>query len=193
MISDHSKGLLNKAICMSGNSFSKAWALVKDRDWNLRLAKNLGYSGKANDKDLLAFLEKPDGMSIVRAASKVLTPQEAVGLHVLFAFGPVIEPYVSKNCFIPKDPILMAREAWSNDINLLTGATSNECIISLRSNAAEMIDVMKNTKYFAPLVQLGIDVNSDKAEEYGQLVKKLYYGNSTPSESCMMPYLKVKM
>lgn len=178
---------------MSGSAFCKPWSVIPSREWPLKLAKNLGYTGKANDKDLLEFLEKPDGMAIVQAAKKVLTFEEEIGQHILYAFGPVIEPYKSANCFIPEDPILMARNAWSNNVDLMIGATSNEGILRANSEADNISDLLQNFNYFAPLNELGIDLKSDKASDYGKKIMELYYGNSKPSASNQQPYLSVKL
>lgn len=191
MISDVSKGLFHKAIPMSGSAFCKVWSQIPPREWPLKLAKHLGYTGRANEKDLLEFLEKPDGMTIVQAAKKVLTLEEEIGLHILYAFGPVIEPYVSDNCFIPKDPVLMAREAWSKDVDLLIGATSNEGILRANSEAEKISQILQNENFFAPVIELNIDVVSEKAEEYGRLIKDVYYKGTSPSASNQQPYLYV--
>lgn len=192
MISDSSRGLFNKAIPMSGTAFCKAWSLISPNEWALKLAKNLGYSGKATEKDVLTFLEKPDGMAIMQAAKKVLTFEEEIGLHILYAFGPVVEPYKSDNCFIPEDPVLMARKAWSNNLDMLIGATSNEGILRANSDAENISKLMQNERYFAPVSQLGIELDSAKAQEYGKRLKELYYGSSTPSASNQQPYLSVR-
>jgi cholinesterase len=192
MISDHSKGLFQKAIPMSGSAFCKVWAQVPPLDWPLKLAKHLGYTGKANEKDILEFLEKPDGMAIVQATKKVLTFEEEIGLHILYAFGPVIEPYVSENCFIPKDPVLMAREAWSKNVDMLIGATSNEGILRANSQAEEISRLLQNESFFAPVNELGIDVESDKAKVYGKMLMDVYYKGSKPSAANQQPYLYVR-
>lgn len=192
MLSDVSKGLFKNAILMSGSAFCKPWSLIPRLDWSLRLAKHLGYGGVAKEKDVLEFLEKPDGAAIVQAAKKVLTFEEEIGLHILYAFGPVKEPFVSKNCFIPKDPILMAREAWSKDVNLMVGATSNEGILRANCEAKKISDVLQNVNFFAPALELGVDVKSDKACDYGKQLKKVYYGSSSPSETNQLPYLYVR-
>lgn len=192
MLSDESKGLFKNAILMSGSAFCKPWSVIPRLDWSLRLAKHLGYNGAAKEKDVLEFLEKPDGATIVQAAKKVLTFEEENGLHILYAFGPVIEPYVSKNCFIPRDPILMAREAWSKDVNLMVGATSNEGLFRANFEAKKISDVMQNVNFFAPAKELGIDVKSDKARDYGKQLKKVYYGSSSPSETNQLSYLYVR-
>lgn len=193
MISDQSKGLFQKAIPMSGTAFCSAWSKIPRLDWVLRLAKTLGYTGKANDKDILNFLEKPTGTAIVQAANKVLTFEEDVGLHILYAFGPTIEPYVSKNCFIPEDPVVMARKAWSSNVDMLIGATSNEGILRINSEAEKTSKLFQNLNYFAPVSQLGLDLNSEKAKEYGKTLKKLYYGSSQVSEKNQLPYIYVRM
>lgn len=178
---------------MSGSAFCKPWSLIPPRDWPLKLANGLGYTGRANDKDLLQFLEKPDGMAIVQAAKKVLTAEEEFGLHILYAFGPVVEPYVSDNCFIPENPILMARNAWSKDVDLMIGATSNEGILRANSDAENISNILQNENFFTPLIELEIDSKSDKASEYGRKIKKVYYGDTKPSASNQQPYLSVRI
>lgn len=192
MISNHSKGLFQKAIPMSGSAFCKVWSQIPPREWPLKLASQLGYTGKANEKEILEFLEKPDGMSIVQATKKVLTFEEEIGLHILYAFGPVVEPYVSENCFIPKDPVLMAREAWSKDVDLLIGATSNEGILRANSQAKEISDLLQKVNFFAPVVELRLDEDSEKAKEYGQKLMDVYFKGSKPSASNQQPYLYVR-
>jgi cholinesterase len=192
MISNLSKGLFQKAIPMSGSAFCKVWSQIPSREWPLKLAKHLGYTGRANEKDLLEFLEKPDGMAIVQAAKKVLTVEEEIGLHILYAFGPVVEPYISDNCFIPKDPVLMAREAWSKDVDLLIGATSNEGILRVNSEADKISEVLQNVNYFAPVNELGIKAGSEKAREYGKQIMDVYYKGTKPSSNNQQPYLYVR-
>lgn len=191
MISDHSKNLFHKAIPMSGNAFCKAWASIPRKDWHLRLAKHLGYQGRANDKDILEFLEKPNGAALVQAAKRVLTFEEEIGMHILYAFGPTVEPYVTENCFIPEDPVKMASKAWSKDMHMMIGATSNEGILRANCDADKISALLQDFRYFAPLVQLGIDLKSEKAVKYGKRMKNLYYGETLPSIDNQQPYLDV--
>mgnify|MGYP002655338715 CR=1 FL=1 len=176
---------------MSGTAFCKVWSQIPRRDWTLRLAKNLGYTGPAKEVDLSEFLEKPDGMALVQAAKKVLTFEEEIGEHILYSFGPVVEPYVSNNCFIPKDPVLMAREAWSKDVDLLIGATSNEGILRANSEAEKISALLQNEKYFSPVNELGIDIGSEKARDYGRKIMDVYYKGSKPGANNQQPYLSV--
>lgn len=191
MISDQSKKLFHKAIPMSGNAFCMPWSSIPRYDWPLRLAKHLGYTGRANDKDILEFLEKPNGAALVQATKKVLSFEEEIGLHILYAFGPTVEPYVTENCFIPEDPVKMARKAWSKDMDMMIGATSNEGILRVNSDADKISALLQDSRFFAPLVQLGVDLKSEKAGVYGNQLKELYFGQSSPSVKNQQPYLDV--
>lgn len=180
---------------MSGSAFCTSWALIQRLDWAFKLAKKLGYSGENVDKEVLEFLEKPDGMALVLAAKDLLTIEQEIGMHLMFAFGPCIEPYESKNCFIPKDPILMARECWSKDLNFIIGGTSNEGILPLimlrEMLEGENTELLDKENSFAPVIQLGIDINSDKAAKYGRQIKENYFGKSKSSATDQQPLMNV--
>lgn len=103
-------------------------------------------------------------------------------------FGPQIEAYVTENCFIPKDPLLMAREAWSNEtIDCLIGGVSNEGLIMgfeiEALNDPSVFEVMEDSKYFAPLLETGFDADDPRSVEYGKVLKQTYYGCLKPSIS----------
>lgn len=141
-------------------------------------------------------MEKPDGMALVLAAKDLLTFEQEIGMHLMFAFGPCIEPYESKNCFIPMDPILMARQCWSKDLNFIIGGTSNEGILPLIM-LREIVEGEKTDGLFdsensyAPVMQLGIDMKSDKAKKYGRQIKENYFGKSKLSASDQQPLMNV--
>jgi carboxylesterase type B len=75
LISDQSKDLFNRAIPMSGTAFNTSWALHPRRNYQERIAKNLGYDGEINEKDILKFLEEVDAAKLVEAAMKALKPE----------------------------------------------------------------------------------------------------------------------
>lgn len=95
----------------------------------------------------------------------------------------MIEPYVTDNCFIPKDPKLMAREAWSNGIDCLMGGTSNEGLLFLHEKNLQAVEEMKNINYFTPVLELGLTLDDPKAFVFGKMLKQVYYGQVTPSKS----------
>ncbi len=49
--------------------------------------------------------------------------------YIFTPFGPTIEPYRSKQCFIDKHPVLMCMNAWSRKMPLLIGGCSNEGLL----------------------------------------------------------------
>ncbi|CAO1331259.1 unnamed protein product [Diamesa serratosioi] len=187
MISNISKGLFHKAIPMSGVTFNKTWSLIPRRNWAHRLAEYLGYNGLAIDKDVLEFLENVDAFKIVEGCGKMLTDDEQYGEHLLIAFGPVVEPYVTENTFFDKDVVLMARDAWSKDINVMIGGSSYEGLMMAFSlnvlNVSKPVDVLRNSNYFTPSYELGLNVNDENCTKYGKILKQLYYGCTQPSKT----------
>jgi hypothetical protein len=110
----------------------------------------------------------------------------------IFAFTPVIEPYVSENCFIPKDPILMGREAtWAQDIPCIIGCASQEGIMTHFSKRDEKyINLLQNARYFTPSRELNLSVDSEKALKYGTVLKELYYGKFQPTMKNIEKFLQ---
>lgn len=165
---------------MSGCAFS-SWTFAHPSDWGEKLAKKLGWSG-GSEADLLEFLESCDSFEMISAQTELFTKEEIFGLHALFPFVPVVEPFESENCFIPKNPIEMARECWSKDVDCIIGATSFEGMINAFVENYPTFDEFKNflnenIGYFAPVRELKIDASSNKAKEYGRKIKKLYFGD----------------
>jgi cholinesterase len=75
---------------------------------------------------VLELLESVEANQIVNASQTLLTVEEEFGENLMIPFGPTIEPYLSNNCFVPEDPVLMAKKAWSNQIDSIMGVTSFE-------------------------------------------------------------------
>lgn len=192
MISEASRGLFHKAIPMSGVAFNKSWTCMPRRNWAARLAKSLGYEGGLEDKDVLEFLESCKVSDFSDCLFKTTTDEESLGEHILAAFFPCIEPYDSETCFVPRDPVLMAREAWGNEIPCMVGGTSFEGILRANFMKENAVKVLQNYNYFAPLLELGLDVSSEKAADYGKRIKEVYYGLMKPSVTNQEPYLHVR-
>jgi hypothetical protein len=90
---------------------------------------------------------------------------------------------VSKNCFIPKDPVLMAREAWGNNIDILIGGCSNEGLMAANFSCMFQWNMSKiYEKFYNNLpLELGIPYGSEKSIQYGKMLKKIYCGCTEPS------------
>lgn len=188
MISDMSRGLFHRSIVMSGSAFN---SLIPRRDFAQRLAKELGWNGIGGEKAILEFLESADAEKIVQASGRVLTTEEEFGEHISIPFGPVIEPYVSDNCFIPKEPVLMAREAWSNGIDSIMGMASFEGLFRAKYELEKASSTLQNFDYFTLVRQMAVDIRSDKISEYGEKIKQIYFGMLLPSPANEEPYYHV--
>lgn len=194
MLSNHSKNLFNRAILMSGNAFC-TWALTAPSNWAERFARHLGWTGESEEQ-LLNFLEALDSKTMIKAQTELFTSEEFAGMHILFPFLPVVEPYESESCFISKDLISMSREAWSKDVDCIIGSTSFESIIDSHIGKSDLFEVHKkihdeNVGYFAPVKELKIDVTSEKAKEYGGKLRKFYFGDEEFTKENVEKYYHV--
>lgn len=52
---------------------------------------------------------------------------------MFFTFGPVVEPYESEQCFLSKEPKLLARNAWSKNMPMIIGGCSDEGLLFHKS------------------------------------------------------------
>uniref|UniRef100_A0A182QUV2 Carboxylic ester hydrolase n=1 Tax=Anopheles farauti TaxID=69004 RepID=A0A182QUV2_9DIPT len=180
MVSERSRGLFQRAIVMSGCVLNN-WSTVPVRGMAERLAKALGWNGKGGEAEALNVLMAAPAEEIIKRQDQLLTPNELEN-RILFAFGPVVEPYLTENTFIPKSPLEMCREAWSNDIDILIGGNSDEglfCLSAIKENPAIM-DSLKDFEYLVPN-ELELVRGSQKCREYGLKLKKFYYGDTQPS------------
>lgn len=177
MISDQSKGLFHKAMLMSGCAFNKTWSLPPKKDFAHRLGKRLGWDESGGEKQLLEVLENADPYELMQHSSpnNILTDEE-FSEFLIYAFCPVIEPYTTPTTFISKDPVLMAQDAWSKNLNCIIGGTSYEgAFAKIFDRKDKFIDSFENTDYFAPLNELWLDVNTKDANRFGTRIKKIYF------------------
>lgn len=194
MITKQTENLFQRAIIMSGSALNKTWSLTLPKDRAERLAINLGWKGKAGDENaLLSFLEDVPAFELDDASKALLTDEEQFGYGFLIPFGPVIEPYITENCIVPKEPVEMTRETWSNKIDLIVMGSSFEGL--LRANVGEdrATKILQNSSYFAPLQELCLGPSDETAETFGEKIKKIYYEDGQePSLKNQEQYLKVK-
>ncbi|XP_070507299.1 esterase B1-like [Chironomus tepperi] len=128
-LSDISKNLFQKAVIMSGCALN-TWSITPKRDWAVRLAKDLGYDGDDSEEGIiLEFLQNANPVKMIEVQNKLIRPEEFG--KIAFPFAPHIEPYVTTNTFISKHPIDLLKMAWSNEIDILIGGTSDEGLMYL--------------------------------------------------------------
>ncbi|XP_037945476.1 esterase B1 [Teleopsis dalmanni] len=188
MITEQTRGLFHKAICMSGNSLSP-WAVTPQRNWPYRLAVGAGYTGENNEKDVYEFLRTAKGSDIVRA-NEDLCMDEEKRERIGFAFGPVIEPYLTPDCVVPKKPIELMRTAWSNKIPMIIGGVSNEGLLLYTETKTnpKLLNDLGDCRFVVPM-ELNMDRDSELCKEYGQQLRKTYYGEKDPSLETLHEYL----
>lgn len=183
MLSPQSKGLFHKGILMSGTALNPLYSILPRREWAWKLCLQLGYNGSKNDLDMLEFLEAANEKELVLASPKILTASEKADENFVAPFGPTIEPYSNGNIFISEEIVKMAKNSWGNEINILIGATSNECSsLGLMAKMDEELQKMINYKRYVPY-ELGLGVDNEERIEYGKRLMRNYYGLLKPTKT----------
>lgn len=180
---------------MSGSAFNKTWSLTTRRNQAERLARNLGWKGEAGDeRSILEFLESIPPFELDDASKALHTDEENFGYGLLVPFGPVVEPYITDNCFLHKEPVDMASESWSNSIDFIVMGTSFEGILRAFVGEEKASNFLKNSSYFAPLWEFGLTPDDEEAKTIGNIIKGLYYKNDEePSVENQEQYLRVRI
>lgn len=196
MMTDLARGLFRRAIPMSGTSFIKTWPFAARKGLTGRLAMALGWDGKNGERGILEVLENADAKELVTAESKLLSKEEIFVDHTAFPFTPVVEPYVNERTFLAKDPILLGRDAWSNDIDCMLGGTTLEGgMMFLWLDGVKLEEIFEDPANFTLPRELGLDITNakdkQKASEYGTKLKKFYFGDNSPSPETLKEYLTV--
>ena len=179
-VSDASKDLFQRAIIMSGSAFNNMYGVVPRRNWALRLAKALGFTGEETDRAVLAFLETAEPEAIFTAVGGLLTEEERDVERLLNAFGPTIEPYVTENAFMLDHPERLAVNSWGQDINILIGGVSleNGPLIPLLQNLRFLFPSFAN---FSTWIPSSVEATREQRQIYGALLERTYYGMSEPT------------
>ncbi|KAH8243628.1 hypothetical protein KR032_009034, partial [Drosophila birchii] len=124
MNTEQTRGLFHRAILQSGCGLSE-WVINPESNWGFRLAQNMGYKGGEQDVDVFHFLNKFSSFEIASCDQNLVT-QDEVRSFLLYAFGPVVEPYETDHCVVPRRQKDRLAEAWGNDIPVMMGGNSFE-------------------------------------------------------------------
>ncbi|CRK97185.1 CLUMA_CG010582, isoform A [Clunio marinus] len=191
-ITKQTEGLFQRAIIMSGSVMNKTWSFANRDKRAERLARILGWKGKSGkDREVLEFLENVPAFELVDASETLMSDEDIFGYGKLVPFSPVIEPYETENCVIDKEPLEMAREAWTNKIDVVIMGASFEGLLRNHVDEVKVAEFLKNPSFFAPLTDLGLKSNEDKAIELGTKIKQLYYEEGLePSKETHEQYLR---
>ncbi|XP_037951667.1 esterase B1-like [Teleopsis dalmanni] len=102
----------------------------------------------------------------------------------------VIEPYLTPDCVVPKKPIELMRTAWSNKIPMIIGGVSNEGLLLYTETKTnpKLLNDLGDCRFVVPM-ELNMDRDSELCKEYGQQLRKTYYGEKDPSLETLHEYL----
>uniref|UniRef100_A0A336M3D7 carboxylesterase n=1 Tax=Culicoides sonorensis TaxID=179676 RepID=A0A336M3D7_CULSO len=192
MISPLSEGLFNKAIPISGSSLCP-WAFAPEKYpfYLNKLAVELGLDQNADDESILRALNKTDPKKLLDIDYNLVPSKEKIfGSVLMSAFVPQIEPYVSEMCFLPKSPLELGREAWSKDIDIIIGGTSNEgqFFYIFSPDETQIPEINKNYGLLLP-VDLRQNLTPAQAHDKGNYLKRLYYGDEEISVKNLSKYM----
>lgn len=177
---------------MSGCALNN-WSIVPRNHWAERLAKALGWKEETGKKEALRILQDAAIPDIVKAQLELLTDAEKKD-RILFAFGPIVEPYVGNNCFIPTSPLEMCSTAWSENMDIMIGGTSDEGLYCYREvkQKPEILAELGDFEYLVP-VEIEVPRDSQKGKDFGLLLKKYYYPQLSPSLENIGGYVQVSV
>ncbi|XP_054747003.1 uncharacterized protein LOC129252884 [Anastrepha obliqua] len=189
MLSEQGNNLFKRGIAMSGCALNY-WANMPQTNMAYRLAKFHGYTGENIDKAVFQYLNELEPNKLV--VHSLLNEEEQRNLY-MFAFAPIVEPYVAEGCVIPERPFNMLKKAWSNKLSMMIGGSSFEGLFLykvVKSNP----DIMKRF-YNEPELLLPEEVRSmhdkKKNRKMGQKMLALYFGDEAPNDSALLKYLEI--
>ncbi|XP_055902166.1 esterase B1-like [Eupeodes corollae] len=184
MLTEQTKGLFHKGIVMSGSAVAP-WAIIPPNNWSYRLAKSAGYTGENKDKDVYEFLTKLKPSVMYKHSENLLTKEERHN-RISYCFGPVIEPYVSEESVIIKNPVEMMRESWSNAIPLIIGGNSFEGLLMF-AEARKFPDLVEELGDCEKVVPFDLPLSPEERKQFGLKIKETYFGDA---ESCLKNLLQ---
>lgn len=182
-VSESSKGLFNKAIIMSGCILNR-WSLALRKDWANRLARKLGFEGNEDERSILEFLQEADPVEIVEHQDSLLTSEDRG--KTSYAFAPCMENYTTDETFNSESPIDLVRKAWSNGIDILSGATSNEGLLYLEyiKAASSLLKAFKLESMIP--TELNLKDDDPRRQKFVDDLRNLYYPEGIdPTEDAM--------
>ncbi|KAH8420683.1 hypothetical protein KR222_000536 [Zaprionus bogoriensis] len=175
-LSHQTEGLVHKAIAMSGTALCP-WANAPRHNWGFRLAKKLGYSGRNKDKEVYKYLCDANGGEIVKAAAHLMSKEEK-HKRVLFAFGPVIEPYPTEHTVFCQPVHELMQRSWSSSVPIMLGGVSFEGLLFYPevTRRPATLDEVGECENMLPN-DLDENLDPEVRKEFAQEIKKAYFGN----------------
>ncbi|XP_068155852.1 esterase B1 isoform X1 [Drosophila tropicalis] len=164
MLNPKAEGLFHKAILQSGNVLC-SWALCPITNLPNRLAAVLGMedADKASDIAVLEYLQSVPGDQLVKPY--LLSQSEHLD-DCVFQFGPMVEPYMSEHCVLPKQPYELLATAWGNKIPVMMSGTSYEGL--LMYGRVQMAPYLLTSLKDQPEHMLPLEVKQSLPQKYAR-------------------------
>lgn len=173
ILSPTSRGLFQKAICMSAVSNNFWGYQYHPREYAYFLGKRLGCNAKS-DKELLDFLKKASPTDLVMKTVGILhelKEQRSYETIANVTFVPAIEPE-HEGAFLTKIPLTGDYQA---DIPLLIGNNDKEFILEIYS--PKVVPKWKEDKEFQELIprNFRVERDSEKSVEIARRIRQFYF------------------
>lgn len=101
-----------------------------------------------------------------------------LGTELMSIFVPQVEPYISDMCFLPKSPLVLGRNSWSKDLDVVFGGTAHEGLMfHFFSPMDKQLEIMKQDDSFLLLPEMRKGLKVEDAQAKGRTLKELYFKN----------------
>ncbi|KAB0804411.1 hypothetical protein PPYR_01381 [Photinus pyralis] len=188
VLSSLAKGLFHKAIMQSGTALG-SWSDGKRSVEYLEIAFNI----KASEETFLKLLQKMPIEEIMELQSKI---PDICTAYSQRPFGPVVESYTSKSSFILEEPLTILRSGTYNDVSLMIGYTSRECLLIhfMNRNANvpnKGLDIITDFEMEIPRT-LNVIKGTSLSKRMAEKIKFFYLGNKEWADEIKSQYYLLK-
>ncbi|EDW77043.1 uncharacterized protein Dwil_GK22160 [Drosophila willistoni] len=174
MQTEQTRGLFHRAIVQSGSALC-AWATEPDRQWAHRLAKELGYKGDCAEKEILKFFQDVPASKLAQHCNAIITQEEQRDYEII-AFGPVIEPYVTEECVVPRPQQEQLASAWGNQIPMIIGGCSFEGLFSYQTTLDDSLYMLSAFEAILPRIVRDV-IDKEELADMVRRLKLAYFGD----------------
>ncbi|XP_036344645.1 esterase B1-like [Rhagoletis pomonella] len=189
MLSEQGRDLFKRTIAMSGTALN-FWANMPQLNTAFRLAHFHGYKGDNIDAHVFEYISN---LAPEKLVVHSLLSEEDQRNSYMFAFGPIVEPYVEDGCVIPERPFDMQKKAWSNHLSMMLGGSSFEGLLLykvLKENPIVIQRLFREPELILPEEVRQIRKHKD-VKKLGITLLKLHFGDEEPNDYSLFKYLDI--
>ncbi|KAL0274566.1 UNVERIFIED_CONTAM: hypothetical protein PYX00_002667 [Menopon gallinae] len=189
LLARDAKGLFQRAIVQSGTVLSPWASTDATVSSAVKLGKVFG-CGTEDPKELVECLRKVDAEELLKYQYNVAAPSAPTSLKI---FLPCVEPAVSKNPILTRDPRKALEEGPVTDVPLMIGTTEMEMLLLYKIAGGIISDRIVEAVYSAanknPTLLLGFgatDLEPRQRKKLAKRMKEFYFGDSLISEKTIV-------